>query len=245
MSIACNRLENNKQCATWRCRATPITGPNRDLRNKFARTEMKRNDLQKNSTHRAKEKTLQAQKKGMKKSELVKVNNRWFAMWTIAIVILVLCVGFFFSFYSWLDCVFVVVCGSCFYLCERIHQIIMAMIMMAANVWVCVRNIHAFCRAHTHKKRNWTITHRRRLYVCCTHSSWFIIVVLLCLTVIDKTRIRDISCKIPKPKSVIFWTFLLISQQSGYSERRFDPRSSSSAPLITELRSNRCLWINV
>lgn len=122
MSIACNRLENNKQCATWRCRATPITGPNRDLRNKFARTEMKRNDLQKNSTHRAKEKTLQAQKKGMKKSELVKVNNRWFAMWTIAIVILVLCVGFFFSFYSWLDCVFVVVCGSCFYLCERIHR---------------------------------------------------------------------------------------------------------------------------
>lgn len=244
MSIACNRLENNKQCATWRCRATPITGPNRDLRNKFARTEMKRNDLQKNSTHRAKEKTLQAQKKGIKKSELVKVNNRWFAMWTIAIVILVLCVGFFLIlFLAWLC--FFLVCGSCFYLCERIHQIIMAMIMMAANVWVCVRNIHAFCRAHTHKKRNWTITHRRRLYVCCTHSSWFIIVVLLCLTVIDKTRIRDISCKIPKPKSVIFWTFLLISQQSGYSERRFDPRSSSSAPLITELRSNRCLWINV
>lgn len=152
MSIACNRLENNKQCATWRCRATPITGPNRDLRNKFARTEMKRNDLQKNSTHRAKEKTLQAQRKGIKKSELVKVNNRWFAMWTIAIVILVLCVGFFFSFYSWLDCVFFSFAVHAFIYARGYTEIIMAMIMMAANVWVCVRNIHAFCRAYTHKK---------------------------------------------------------------------------------------------
>lgn len=52
----------------------------------------------------------------MKKSELVKVNNRWFAMWTIAIVILVLCVGFFLIlFLAWL----------CFFCCLRFMLLFM------------------------------------------------------------------------------------------------------------------------
>lgn len=183
MSIACNRLENNKQCATWRCRATPITGPNRDLRNKFARTEMKRNDLQKNSTHRAKEKNITSAKKGNEKIGIGKSKQSLIRYVNDCNCNFGFVRRFFSHFILGLIVFFFVVCGSCFYLCERIHQIIMAMIMMAANVWVCV---HTCLLSGAHTQKTQLNNYPSSSPVCLLHTLFM--VHYCCSFVFDRNR---------------------------------------------------------